>query len=165
MAVFEIRTATIADIPLIRELAEATWEPTYRHILGREQLEFMFREMYEPEALLRQQQELNHRFLLLFLSGAPVGFASFSDLGERVCKLHKLYLLPELQGQGGGAALLSEVEKHARGLGADVLRLNVNRFNKARYFYEKLQYRVVAEVDVPIGDYWMNDYIMEKCLA
>jgi hypothetical protein len=39
----------------------------------------------------------------------------------------------------------------------------VNRYNKARAFYEKLGFVVIDEKDFDIGNgYFMNDYVMEK---
>ncbi|MGZ8545109.1 MAG: GNAT family N-acetyltransferase, partial [Flavisolibacter sp.] len=47
--------------------------------------------------------------------------------------------------------------------GATVLRLNVNRNNSARSFYEKLGFEMIGEEDIDIGNgYFMNDYVMEK---
>jgi hypothetical protein len=38
----------------------------------------------------------------------------------------------------------------------------VNRYNKARQFYEKMGFVVIGEEDIDIGNnYLMNDYIME----
>ena len=48
--------------------------------------------------------------------------------------------------------------------GAKILQLNVNRFNKAKDFYLAMGYKIIAEEDIPIGNYFMNDYIMEKNL-
>ncbi len=48
-------------------------------------------------------------------------------------------------------------------LGGTALQLNVNRSNKARFFYEKLGFNVVREEDIDIGNnYFMNDFVMEK---
>jgi ribosomal protein S18 acetylase RimI-like enzyme len=41
-----------------------------------------------------------------------------------------------------------------------VLDLNVNRNNQAKHFYEKIGFNVIREEDIPIGPYWMNDYVM-----
>jgi diamine N-acetyltransferase len=41
-----------------------------------------------------------------------------------------------------------------------ILDLNVNRHNPAKSFYEKIGFTVLREEDVPIGPYWMNDYVM-----
>ena len=46
------------------------------------------------------------------------------------------------------------------------LRLQVNKRNKAKDFYEKIGFTVLYEFDFPIGNgYVMDDYLMEKKLS
>lgn len=175
-----IRVASPEDIPLIRELAESTWWPAYRDILSAEQIRYMLDVLYSARAL-REQMEAGHHFLLAYESasengtarnGYPLdesrnvlGFASWSAIpGAGTCKLHKIYVLPGTQGKGTGRFLLNFIEKKARETGSKTLELNVNRFNKARSFYEKLGFSVHGTADIPIGPFFMNDYIMHKNL-
>ncbi|HYH55710.1 MAG TPA: GNAT family N-acetyltransferase, partial [Anseongella sp.] len=65
-------------------------------------------------------------------------------------------------GKGTGRLLMNAVETKVRELGGRILELNVNRFNKARSFYEKLGFAVRRAADIPIGPFFMNDYIMQK---
>ena len=52
------------------------------------------------------------------------------------------------------------LENHSK-----TLSLNVNRFNSALTFYEKIGFKIIDEVNVDIGNgYFMEDYIMEKQL-
>ncbi|GAB3883187.1 GNAT family N-acetyltransferase [Spirosoma agri] len=168
---FKLRTATPTDIPAIIRLQEQIWEPTYRAILTPEQIEYMFTTMYAPESLLDQMTTQQQTFVLLETDGegqdsALLGFAAFAPYGpdDSVFKLHKIYVLPATQGSGLGKMLLTEVENRCRTLGGTELLLNVNRYNKARTFYEKQGFRVVREEDIAIGPYWMNDYVMSKPL-
>lgn len=159
-----IRSAGPRDIPVIRELAERTWWPAYGDILAEEQIRYMLNALYSPEALL-EQMESGHCFLLLFETEVLQGFASWSVIpGTVTCRLHKIYVLPETQGTGGGRFLLNAVEDRAREHSCRFLELNVNRFNKARGFYEKLGFRVERTEDIPIGPFFMNDYVMQKTL-
>ena len=163
---YSIREATIADIPTIHGLAEAIWEPTYRAILSREQIDYMFEVIYTYEALERQMKE-GQTFSLLLDGAEPIGFAAYSikDAVESVYKLNKIYLLPSRQGEGLGKKLLDMVEERVQHAGARYLDLNVNKYNKAKAFYERCGYQVLLEEDIPIGPYWMNDYVMRKALA
>ncbi|MCX2740072.1 GNAT family N-acetyltransferase [Pontibacter anaerobius] len=160
---YHIRQATTFDLHTLMQLAEATWEPTYHSILSKEQIDYMFEVIYSAESLERQMQE-GQTFLLLNEGEQPVGFASFSvkDGAGQVYKLNKIYLLPETQGKGYGKVLLEAVEQEVKKRGATILDLNVNRYNKAKGFYERCGYRVWQEDDIAIGPYWMNDYIMRK---
>lgn len=162
---YTIRQASAADIPTINQLAGAIWEPTYQAILSKEQINYMFEEIYSQEALAQQMQE-GQTFLLLEEEAQPMGFAAYSvkDEEARVYKLNKIYLLPQTQGKGYGKLLLQEVEQQAKKAGAAILDLNVNRHNNAKGFYERSGYNVYQQEDIAIGPYWMNDYVMRKSL-
>lgn len=161
----KITEAAIADIPLIGRLAEEIWPEAFRSILSPEQIAYMLRWMYAPASLKEQMKE-GHRFLLLSSGEDFLGYASWSagpSMG--VARLHKLYVLPGVQGRGGGSLLLEEVIRRARRQMHRSLRLNVNRFNRAIAFYEKKGFRITGEEDNDIGSgYFMNDYVMELAL-
>lgn len=163
---YTIQAATPADVPTIHALADAIWEPTYSSILSKEQIDYMFEVIYAEEALQQQLQEGQTFLLLKDEAGTAVGFSAYSvkDQKEKVYKLNKIYLLPECQGKGLGYKLLAATEDEVRHKGAAVLDLNVNRYNKAKQFYERCGYYVHQEEDIAIGPYWMNDYVMRKKL-
>jgi GNAT superfamily N-acetyltransferase len=162
----EVRRITDNDINLINKLASRVWEPTYRHILSKEQLDYMFGMMYSPESILRQLTQNKHEFLLLQDDGVYLGFASYEiNYRPGVTKIHKLYIMPEAQGKGAGSILTNAIEKAAKAAGNTVLTLNVNRFNNALQFYTKTGFIKTGEEDIDIGQgYLMEDYIMEKQL-
>jgi GNAT superfamily N-acetyltransferase len=158
-----IRPGEPEDINSIGFLAQQIWPVTYGEILSEEQMKYMLNLFYNPAALRKQMLEDKHQFLIVEQDEEPIGFASWGPAGEAgVYKLHKLYVLTGQQGKGLGRALLQYIFEAIRPLGARVLRLNVNRHNKARQFYERMGFAVVREEDVPIGNgYFMNDYVME----
>ncbi|PLK43586.1 GNAT family N-acetyltransferase [Emticicia sp. TH156] len=164
------RFADTADVALIREIAEKTWFETYVPILGKEQPQYMFDLIYSIEGLTEQLKD-GQVFILQLLAGdtgqqIPVAFASYSikDISLKIYKLNKIYLNPDYQGGGLGKKLLAQVENEVKRIGGVWLDLNVNRFNKARFFYEKMGFEIIAEEDIPIGNYFMNDYVMRKKL-
>lgn len=161
---YQIRTAGQEDIPVIRELAKMIWPPTYSAILDKDQIDYMMNLIYSPSSLLRQMYQRGHIFLLLEYNGAPAGFASYSVHREsEKVKLEKIYVNPKLQGKGLGLGLLNTVIERTRETGLNRLQLNVNRYNKARYFYEKQGFRIISEEDIDIGNgFFMNDYVMER---
>jgi GNAT superfamily N-acetyltransferase len=154
-----IRTATPDDVEVIRGIAEKTWWAAYSPIL-----EFMLGEIYSVQNITSQLKNNTQTYLLLFEDDKPVAFAGYSPREEYpdIYKLHKLYCLPETQGKGYGKILINAVISKTREAGKHTLDLNVNRYNKAKSFYEKMGFVVVYEEDVPIGKYWMNDYVMRK---
>lgn len=162
---FTIKEATTVDVPVLKTLAEAIWAPTYLPILSEEQVAYMFDVIYSEQALQQQMLE-GQTFLLLYKEEKPIGFAAYSikDAAFKIYKLNKIYLLPDYQGLGAGKFLFSQVEREVKALGGTILDLNVNRYNKAKDFYERCGYTIYQEEDIPIGPYWMNDYVMRKIL-
>jgi GNAT superfamily N-acetyltransferase len=158
-----IRPAGIEDINTIRFLAHQIWPSAYGHILSGEQLQYMLQLFYSPAALTKQIQQ-QHHFLLAELDGEAVGFASFSASNHPgMYKLHKIYVRTDIQGKGLGKTLIDAVVSAIKIEHATALYLNVNRYNKAKTFYEKFGFAVIAEEDIDIGNgYFMNDYVMEK---
>lgn len=161
-----IRIAAVEDIPSIIHIAHATWWHTYESFISKEQLDYMFGQAYTPERLYQQMTFMGHIFFLLEEEGREVAYASVAPRPEdATCfKLHKLYARPETQGKGYGAALMKYAEEFSRSKGALRLELNVNRENKAQSFYKRMGYEIVLEEDIPIGEYFMNDYVMGKKL-
>jgi ribosomal protein S18 acetylase RimI-like enzyme len=158
-----IRPAELDDINTIGFLAQQIWPVAYDGIVPPDQLQYMLNLFYSPASLRNQMLEEHHQFLVVEQGEEAIGFAAWGAMQEPgVFKLHKLYVLPGQQGKGLGRSMLEFIFAAIRPEGAQVLRLNVNRFNKARHFYEKLGFRVVGEEDVAIGNnYFMIDYIME----
>ncbi|MGI4820474.1 MAG: GNAT family N-acetyltransferase [Janthinobacterium lividum] len=161
-APLRIKPATEQDIPTIIELAEATWEPTYRYIISKEQLDYMYRVIYTPASVLRQMREQHHTYLLAYVDDQPSGFASYSEKPEGIYHLNKIYVLPSHQGQKLGQRLIQAVEDAVRAVGGRALELNVNRHNPALAFYERQGFAQHREEDIAIGPYWMNDFVMRK---
>jgi diamine N-acetyltransferase len=161
---YSIRTASIADVETIRQLAEEIWYATYLSILPKEQLDYMLTEIYSTEKLTQQIENNEQTFMLIIENEQIVAFAAYSPREEdtEIYKLHKLYCLPATQRKGYGKLLINEVSAKVLEAGKHLLELNVNRHNKAQSFYEKMGFKVMYEEDIAIGPYWMNDYIMRK---
>ena len=164
-----IRPATEADISTIIGLAAQIWEPTYGNILSREQLDFMFAHTYTEPFLEQQMTGGQHFYLVFDDKNEAVGYAAWSWLTELyqnkpLAKLNKIYVLPSEQGKGTGRFLLQHIENEVVSLSANALQLCVNRYNKAKNFYEKQGYRVLREEDFTFYQYFMNDFVLQKDL-
>lgn len=158
-----IRNADKTDIPVIGTLAHAIWPETYSNILGEAQLKHMLDLFYSHESLSKQFDE-HHHFLLALVNAETVGFASYAHADKvGTYKVHKLYVHPMLHGKGLGKKLLDRITHDVKALGGTRLRLNVNRQNRAKSFYERYGFKKVGEEDIAIGEeFFMNDYVMEK---
>jgi ribosomal protein S18 acetylase RimI-like enzyme len=154
------------DAQAIHQLAHQTWQPTYKDILAPDQIQYMLDQFYTPASLLQQMAE-GQTFLLVKNQGEPAAFASFSLLypDEKIYKLNKLYIHPAQQGKGFGKLLLEEIVRRIQPLGATALDLNVHRENPAKNFYQKHGFQIHQTLDIPLGPYTLNDYIMRKPLT
>lgn len=162
MNLFNIREANEKDIPLIRELTFQVWPQTYAPILSKEQIAYMLEMMYSEESL-QQQMATGCIFLIVYENKCPAGFASYQHQNNGQYKLHKIYVLPSQQGKGTGRFLLEFILQQLKNQNARSLQLQVNRYNNARKFYERLGFKVIQEADFDIGNgFYMNDYVMEK---
>jgi GNAT superfamily N-acetyltransferase len=161
---YQIRQATLNDVETIRQIAEQTWWPTYSPILPAAQIDFMLNEIYSADKITTQITGNLQTYLLLIEGDQPVAFAAYSPREEDagIYKLHKLYCLPITQGKGYGKILIAAVCQKTLEAGKFTLDLNVNRYNKAKSFYEKMGFAIAYEEDISIGPYWMNDYVMRK---
>ncbi len=122
--------------------------------------------IYAEDKLRQQIANGEQTFLILSENSVPIGFTAFSADQEnpQLMTLEKIYCLPEMQGKGYGKLLVSTVETKAREAGKSILQLYVHRQNKARNFYEKLNFKVVKEVDRPLGNYLLIDFVMQKAI-
>jgi GNAT superfamily N-acetyltransferase len=162
---FEVKTASLTDIPLIRELNLQVWPQTYAAILSPAQIDYMLEMMYSEASLKKQMTEDGCLFVIIYNEDRPVGFASFAKEENTTWKLHKIYVLPDQQGKGTGKFLLNYIIDEIKKAGGTSLLLQVNRYNKAREFYERLGFSVIKIADFDIGNgYFMNDYVMERKL-
>lgn len=162
-----IVTTTPADYETIRQLAYKIWPVTYGPILSKEQLDFMLGAFYSIETIRKNVTESRHVFLLVKENDQDSGFVCYEHQykNKLETRIHKIYLLPEIQGKGIGKLLLEKVAALAKEVQSKRLSLNVNRFNTALYFYTKNGFQITAEEDIEIGSgYLMEDYIMEKQL-
>jgi diamine N-acetyltransferase len=160
-----ISEAVNSDIKTIQDIVYKTWPITYGKILSEEQLQYMLDLFYSDEALKAQFDEKQQLFYLITEGESTLGFIGIEHhyQNKNFTKIHKIYLLPETQGRGIGRIAIEAVEKLALENNSDSLLLNVNRFNKALHFYQKIGFEVFDEVNIEIGNgYLMEDFVMEK---
>jgi GNAT superfamily N-acetyltransferase len=162
----DIKIAVAEDWQEIRRLAYAIWPETYGQLIPAEQLEYMLALIYNESAL--KDQMLNHgqQFILAVKDNIPVGFASFETnyKGTTHMMLYKIYLLPEIHGQGVGQLIMEYLSAEAKKKGNDTIRLKVFHKNqKAIEFYLKNGFSDIGiETTDPGNGYLIADNIMIK---
>ncbi len=155
------RKAVITDIPTIQQIAEETWRPTYGHILTEEQTLYMLDMMYAEE-VLRKQIEGNVDFFMVEESEVALGYFAIEQMEEKHAKLHKIYLSSKKKSAGIGSAIIQFLKKWGLERGIQTIELNVNKYNSAVTFYEKMGFERLREMVLDIGQgYVMDDYVMQ----
>ena len=152
------------NFKIVQGIAAKTWPATYDGILSPEQFDYMFSIIYDLRTLQNQAKEKKHHFILATENEVPLGFACYELNYKKItAKIHKIYIMPEMQGKGIGKKLIDFITNDAKENNQVFLCLNVNRYNKAFYFYTKLGFEKVAEEDIEIGHgYLMEDFVMLK---
>ncbi|MCH2231432.1 MAG: GNAT family N-acetyltransferase [Crocinitomicaceae bacterium] len=151
------------DVFIVNHLAKQIWPDTFKDILSKGQIDYMLDWMYNINTL-QEQVQTGHLYYLIKSEGMPVGFMglepNFPDAGY--LRMHKIYVLPEMQGKGIGRALLNHAIDLCFDLDLVSIHLNVNRFNKAVGFYKKTGFNLIGEENIDIGKgYLMEDFIFE----
>lgn len=150
------------QLPIVKDLAYAIWPSAYREILSAEQLNYMLENFYSVKNL-EHQMDNGQVFELLFEDKNIVGFVAYEINCKEtgLLKIQKIYLLPETQGKGFGKFMIDEVIKIAKTNQQKGVFLNVNKYNNAQFFYEKLGFTITKDEVIDIGnDYVMDDYVM-----
>jgi ribosomal protein S18 acetylase RimI-like enzyme len=148
-----ISVATPADVPAIREVADAAWWDTYPGVLEPDQIRAGLERLYDPEFLTEVLEERDDLlFILAEREGAVVGFASAQQTFADEVELFTLFVHPDHQRDGVGTGLLEAVETSAREAGVDRLRTGVLSGNRvARAFFEGHGFERVETVTTEVG--------------
>lgn len=159
----EIEQLNKDNIDVVNHLAHDIWPHTFKDILSNDQITYMLDWMYDV-GTLREQAQIGHLFYVIKEFGSPKGFIglepNYPDVGH--LRIHKLYVLPDNQGNGFGRQLVNQAIDVAFDLDLDALHLNVNRFNRSVDFYKHVGFEIIGEEDIDIGKgYLMEDFIMK----
>lgn len=163
----ELYEAKCDDIWIVQSLAKQIWPPTFRDLMSAEQMDYMMNMMYSTDSLEKQMNEQNHKYLLLKEDDEYLGYLSYEvNYKNKPCtKIHKIYVLPSIQGKGLGRFLIEKATEIGKENNCEILSLNVKRDNSALQFYKKMGFEVAGSEDIDIGNgYLMQDYILNKKL-
>lgn len=161
----KIRKALLSDIPLIKEIAEKAWRPTYDDILTEQQTVYMLDLMYNS-LTLENQMNGNIAFFMVDLDQETVGYFAVENFNEQFVKLHKLYLDPTKKQIGLGRKIIQYIKDWTLLNQRNSIILNVNKNNSAVEFYLKMGFLVKEELVLDIGQgYVMDDFMMQLDLG
>jgi len=161
----DVSRLTAADLDAVSALARTVWQATYPPLISQAQIDAMLADRYAPQRIRDQLDDARHAWRIARQDDALVGFAH--ALGDETgCKLDKLYVHPDHQRLGIGAALMQEIAGWARAQQAHRLWLQVNRGNtQAIRAYEKYGFHIAGSRVFDIGNgFVMDDHVMERAL-
>lgn len=158
--------ANSEHISIIIDLTKKIWPVAYGEILSKAQLDYMINKFYNETALRELIQKGHVFYLAQDDNDNYVGFVSYEINSEpSKTKIHKIYVLPETQGTGLGRQFFELVKEKALEKNQNAIFLNVNKYNKAIHFYNKLGFTKVKDEVIDIGNgYVMDDYVMEVAI-
>ncbi|MBW8330114.1 MAG: GNAT family N-acetyltransferase [Thiobacillus sp.] len=156
---------TLQEVDAVGALARTVWQTTYPALISQAQIDAMLDDRYAAGCIRAQLDDPRHAWWTAQQNQVLIGFAH-AVLDGADCKLDKLYVHPDHQRQGIGAALLHAVQDWAGQLQARRLWLQVNRGNaQAIAAYRKYGFRIVESRVFDIGHgFVMDDHVMEQAL-
>lgn len=166
MSDLSFRAASSADIPLLRDLADRVWRPSYANMLAPAQIDYMLGRMYAADVIAAEMAR-GMRWVVVDETGRPAGYLSLSATPHGDAELHKLYLLPEHQGAGLGQAVLRHALAVSAAAGSRRITLRVNKGNaRALRSYARAGFRIADAIVADIGGgFVMDDFILTRPLG
>ena len=153
------------QIDALGTLARHIWQQHYTGIISLEQIDYMLDQRYHAAAIRSQMRLPGSGWVVAQHGSQLIGFAHYClDPDPQRLKLDKLYVHPDWQRQGVGAALLARVTTEARRQQRSVIQLRTNKRNLiALAAYRSYGFEIVAEKVTEIGGgFVMDDYVLEK---
>lgn len=166
---FTLRPARIEDAEALSRLGRVTFIQNFAHLYTNENLQIFLDGTYAPKLQAEEIAHPDNHIMLAFKGDALVGYAKSGPCKLPVenpplpaYELHRLYLLPEAQGTGAGAALMEDALAYFRAAGAASVYIGVWAENqRAQHFYGKFGFARVGEYHFMVGDHADNEFILQ----
>ncbi len=165
-----VPVTTPQQFDVVAGLAREIWYEYYVPLIGRAQVDYMVSKFQSSGAMQQQLREGYEYFLVrrgpTERDGRDIGYCAVQPQpADGSLFLSKLYLLRDDRGAGTGRVCMEFIEQLARRRGLRLLWLTVNKGNPAVKAYERLGFRIAADVVMDIGGgFVMDDFRMEKPL-
>jgi RimJ/RimL family protein N-acetyltransferase len=150
------------EVQLVAQLAHTIWNEHYVPIIGQDQVNYMVANFQSADAMAKQIQTEGYEYYIIRHLSVPAGYISIKLTGNELF-LSKFYIVKEKRGTGLGKEGLKFICDRARTLGANSVKLTVNKYNtNSIKAYEKMGFVNVGSVVADIGEgYVMDDYVMK----
>ena len=157
------------QLATVAALAHEIWYEFYVPLIGRAQVDYMVAKFQNVAAMQSQIRDGYEYFLVrrVDAGGASrdVGYCAIQEQPEGAMFISKFYLHHAARGSGTGRRCMEFIEGLARRRGLALLWLTVNKGNPSVQAYQRLGFRIAADLVMDIGGgYVMDDFRMEKPL-
>lgn len=167
-----IRTATLADAPLLAEIGAETFFDTFATQNTPENMAAYLKASFSPELQATELTEAGAVFLIAEREDEALGYAKLltgsheTDItGESPVELVRIYTRAHAFGCGVGKALMQACLTEAARLEGDVIWLGVWEHNpRAIRFYQKWGFEKVGTHAFLLGDDLQTDWIMQRAI-
>jgi ribosomal protein S18 acetylase RimI-like enzyme len=156
--ILSIISAGLSDIKSVREIANITWNDTYKNLIPIEVQDKFLSIAYSDEMLAKRIKE--SLFLLAETENKVVGFINVKNK-DATAELTAIYVLPEFQGKGIGTRLLNTALQNLDGVKEIIV--DVEKGNLVgEDFYTSKGFKVVREYDEDFLGHDLKTIIMSK---
>lgn len=167
-----IRQAAQADVNLISVLGAVTFYEAYCEQDSSDNLANYITETFAPEKMLREIEDPNTTFFIIFKDEKAVGYAKLrtgepheSVKNKPAIELQRIYILERVFGAGIGEILLKHSIETARKKGFKTIWLGVWEENRrAQKFYAKHGFNQVGKLQYPYGNVVGTNLVLQKYL-
>jgi GNAT superfamily N-acetyltransferase len=165
-----VPVTTPEQLAVVAALAHEIWYEHYVPLIGRPQVDYMVAKFQNAPAMQAQIEQGYEYFLVQRPDAADkvsdIGYCAIQEQPGRVMFLSKFYLHHAARGSGTGRRCMEFIEGLARRRELSLLWLTVNKGNPAVQAYQRLGFRIAADLVMDIGGgFVMDDYRMEKALG
>jgi GNAT superfamily N-acetyltransferase len=171
-------TSTLQFVPVrtpeqlatVAALAHEIWYEFYVPLIGRAQVDYMVAKFQNAEAM-QSQIDQGYEYFLVRQQDATgsmgdIGYCALQEQPGGALFLSKFYLHKSARGSGTGRKCMEFIEGLARRRELSLLWLTVNKGNPSVQAYQRLGFRIAADLVMDIGGgFVMDDYRMEKPLT
>lgn len=168
----EIKSCTVAELPLLKEISIETFTDTFGAQNTPEDLAEYLATAYADEKLTEEINTPDSHFYLLFKDDELAGYlklnteaAQTESVAENALEVERIYIRSSFKRQGLGRKLIELAIEIAEKDKRDNIWLGVWEHNEnAIKFYEKMGFEVVGQHDFVLGDDVQTDLVMCKKL-
>ena len=160
---------TPAQLEVVAALAHEIWYEFYVPLIGRAQVDYMVAK-FQNVAAMQSQIDQGYEYFLVQREDTAgqvrdIGYCAWQEQADGAVFLSKFYLRKSARGAGTGRKCMEFIEGLARRRGHSLLWLTVNKGNPSVQAYQRLGFRIAADLVMDIGGgFVMDDYRMEKPL-